>query len=584
MKFNNLNEILAFHAENSKNKTLFNFLKNIDDKVSITYGEFYQKVKSISSQLQEKTTKGERVLLLYPPGIEFITAFFGCLNAGVIAVPAYAPNKRNISKLEGIIQDAGIKMALCNQSTLALIGVLKLNKKIKQEILSKIDLVHLDDTRSDLMYNEVEIEPNSTAFLQYTSGSTSFPKGVMVTHENLISNSETIKNVTQVTSDSHMVSWLPPFHDMGLIGKIIQTIYSGISATLMAPITFIKKPSIWLEAISQNNSFDRIVSGAPNFAFDLCVDKIREEDLSENFDLSHWKIAFSGAEPVRKKTIERFYQKFKKYGFQYKQLLPVYGLAESTLMATSGNIEKEPIVKRFSLDKIEEDQKAVEEIQNGERDKFYVACGEAIPHHIVVAVNPETMTFCEEKEIGEIWIKGDSVAKGYWNKEALTDERFRAYTQCGEGPFFRTGDMGFFNNKEIYITGRIKDMIIINGRNYYPEDVEVSVAEAHDSLKKGGTATISIDENGTEKVIVVQEIKKDHVRNYNKEEIVSAIKRAVRLKHDLVIDAIVLISTSSIPKTTSGKIQRFNVKKQFLKNELNELDAWPTRKVVPIAA
>lgn len=573
--YKNLNEVLARNAQELGDKVAFRFQSDYGDKDDlITYKQLYQRVKILSAKLREMANIGDRVLLLYPPGIEFIISFFGCLDAGVIAVPSYTPNKRNVSKLEGIIENANIKLGLCNKETYQLVNAFKFKQDQVSNLLSvKFVQVEMKEVLSDSIdYTPtVDVEPDNIAFLQYTSGSTSQPKGVMVTHKNLLANSECIKSTVHMAESNHMVSWLPPFHDMGLIGKIIQPIYSGASATLMSPISFIKNPSKWLIAISDGSKYGSVVSGAPNFAFDLCVDKITDEQLPKGFSLENWKVAFSGAEPVREKTLKRFYKRFAEYGFTYDKFFPVYGLAEGTLMTTSGDIQKDPIINNYDLKHIEEDEIAIEVDKSDTRSKSYVACGRAVPNHIVKIVNPESFRVCLENEIGEIWVKGDSVAKGYWSNQEKTNEIFNAYTANEEGPFMRTGDKGFFEGDEIFIAGRIKDMIIINGKNYYPEDIEVSVINAHSSLKKGGTAVIAAEIKDNEKLVVVQEITKKDIHTFNEKEIFSAIKYEVMKNHELLVDEIVLISTSSIPKTTSGKVQRYRVRQYYLNNKLKRV-------------
>ncbi len=590
MKIKNLNDVLMHQAIEQPDKIVFRFQKESNPEKTITYGEFLTKVQILSAKLQNITSRGDRVLLLYPPGIEFVVAFFGCLHAGVIAVPAHAPNKRNLYKLHGIISDAGIKLALCNDDTLALIAVLKLrNREHVNSLLNNIDLKHLDCKVpiSDDLYGQEgrNMATDDIAFLQYTSGSTSSPKGVMVTHHNLLSNCECMSRSARLETSFHLVSWLPPFHDMGLIGKIIQTIYSGMSTTLMSPVSFVKKPIRWLNAISEGGQhYGPVISGAPNFAYDLCVSKISEDQLPDNFDLTMWQVAFSGAEPVQAKTLRRFYRKFEKYGFIYDKFFPVYGLAESTLMVTSGDVSAEPIIRQYDLERMEESGKAVEvqDPMEQQRVKDYVACGGPVFGHQVRIVNPNDFTVCSENEIGEIWVKGDSVAKGYWNNEEKTKDIFRAYTADGDGPFLRTGDMGLLVDGEIYITGRIKDMMIINGRNYYPEDIELTVVEAHKYLQKYGSAAFLAEEHGKERLIIVQELRKNFIRSYNKEEIVKAVKQHVYDRHELIVDAVVLISTSSIPKTTSGKVQRFRVREHYLNNELKIIDSW-SKDALPLA-
>lgn len=578
--YKNLNEVLAYRAFSTPNKTVFYFRNEQEEEIQITYAEFDQKVKFISNQLQAISTPGDRVLLLYPPSIDFIIAFFACLDAGIIAVPSYIPSKRRIHKLEGIIADADIRLALCADNVLKLMD----NMKIKGLLPIKVSAVNFISINTDKIEHSrsfntsINVASNDLAFLQYTSGSTSFPKGVMLTHHNLLSNLECMKKAVNLEASNHLVSWLPPFHDMGLIGILIETIYSGASATLISPIAFIKKPARWLNAISNKRKYRRIISGGPNFAFDLCVDKISPDQLAEGFDLSAWEIAFSGAEPIRNKTLKRFYQTYQQYGFRQQALQPLYGLAEATLMVTSGNKNAVPIVKHYDLNQIETADKAIVVSTPNNRSKAYVACGKAVENHIVKVVNKNSNIPCSDQEIGEIWVKGNSVAKGYWNNKALSKKMFNAYTSTGEGPFLRTGDMGFLAEEELFITGRIKDMIIINGRNHYPEDIELTSVAVDKSLRKGATAAFSIEYQDKEKLIIVQELEKEYIQTFDSATIVSAIKKEIILKHNLVVDGIVLVLPSAIPKTTSGKIQRFKTKANFLQNSLKKCYEWSSYK------
>lgn len=577
IRFTSLVELLQYRAENQGTQLAFSFLEDGEKKeISITYAELHERACVIASNLLTISAPGDRVLLLYHPGIEYIAAFMGCLYATVIPVPAYPPDGRNSARLRSIINDADSSLAL---STNVVVRE-ALNKSNNTGFTDKFNLGNIRWVATDPfladkdhVWESPKLQGDAVAFLQYTSGSTSNPKGVIITHQNLLYNSALEQKYLQHTEESCMVSWLPPFHDMGLIGVIIQSLYVGMPAVLMSPMSFLKKPFRWLQAISNCKLSESISSGAPNFAYELCCNKITDEQLS-TLDLGNWKIAFNGAEPVRHSTIENFSRKFAACGFKSTTMLPVYGLAEATLIASSGDAQALPIIKDFSSEKLEK-RKAIEVNQKAEEHREgsvikMVGCGNNLSGQELVIVNPDTGLECPEGEVGEIYLAGASVGKGYWNNEAETEKAFRAYVS-GKGPYLRTGDIGFLLQGELFLTGRLKDLIIIRGKNHYPQDIEFTVNEAHPAIRPGNGAAFSIGKNGEEKLVIVQEIKREFRRKFVKEEVVDAIMKAVSLNHSLQTYKVCLIEPSSFPKTSSGKLQRQACKKQFLNAELKEI-------------
>ena len=565
--FLSLVDLLGERAQAQPDQLAYIFLLDGEtESQSLTYSELDAKARAIAAHLQ--SMQGERALLLYPSGLEFITAFMGCLYAGVVAVPVYPPRRnQKLSRLLNIVNDAQAIVALTTTSILADIE----QRWTSDASLAQLKLITTDTIVADRQeFAPLSVTPSSLAFLQYTSGSTGTPKGVMVTHGNIIHNQQIIHQAFGHSEQSIGVGWLPLFHDMGLIGHVLQPIYVGFPSILMPPVAFLQKPIRWLKAIS---NYRATTSGGPNFAYDLCVKKIEEEQLA-NLDLSSWDLAYSGAEPIRADTLKQFGQKFANCGFNYRAFYPCYGMAETTLFATGGGKNKSPVIQRVLAGKLEQNSVVETEIYSDESRSF-VGVGRPDLNTTVIIVNPESLTPCEPGQVGEIWVRGGSVTKGYWNRPKATQETFQGYLKdSGEGPFLRTGDLGFFSNGELFVTGRLKDLIIIRGRNYYPQDIELTVENSHPSLRSHGCAAFSVEREGEERVVVACEVERTHLRKLNKEEIVKEIQIAVSTEHELDVDEVVLLKTGSIPKTSSGKIQRRASKQGFLEGSLNVVGQW----------
>jgi acyl-CoA synthetase (AMP-forming)/AMP-acid ligase II len=397
------------------------------------------------------------------------------------------------------------------------------------------------------------------AFLQYTSGSTSSPKGVMLSHSNLLSNLSLIKNAIDCTPESQFVSWLPPYHDMGMIAAILEPLYAGASAVLMSPTTFLQRPLCWLRTISR---YRATVSGGPNFAYDLCMRKTRPEQLM-NVDLSCWKTAFTGAEPVRADTLARFYEAFAPYGFRAQAFYPCYGLAEGTLFVTGGQNDEIPVVKTFQASGLENNLAIV--LDNGHSGgRPLVGCGTNLPGQRIAIVKPDDLTECLQGEIGEVWVSGPSVAQGYWERPLETEQTFRAFlASTHEGPFLRTGDLGFIHDNQLFITGRLKDLIIVDGQNHYPQDIELTVEKSHPAIRPSCCAAFAVELGGRERLVVVVEIERQY-RTLNQDEIIKTVRQAVAEQHELLVERVLVIKPGSLPKTSSGKIQRYACRSDFL--------------------
>ncbi|KYC36940.1 AMP-dependent synthetase [Scytonema hofmannii PCC 7110] len=562
--------LLRYRTLQQPNQVPYTFLVDGEtEEVSFTYETLDRKARAIAALLQSMKAFGERVLLLYPPGLEFIAAFFASLYAGVTAVPVYPPRgKQRMTRLQAIAQDAQATKALTTSSVIT-----NLAQSFKEEPeLAALQCIATDEIAIDLADDWFfpEIANNSLALLQYTSGTTGNPKGVMVNHDNLLYNSALIYQSFEHTPDSRGVIWLPPYHDMGLIGGVLQPLYGGFSVTLMSPESFLQKPFRWLKAISD---YQATTTGGPNFAYDLCVDKITDEQR-KHLDLSSWEVAFNGAEPVRAETIERFSVTFADCGFRRSAFYPCYGMAETTLIV-SGGWKKDPPVIRFVKEQAFKQNLIVTTNSESENARAIVGVGHSSLDQKIVIANPESLTRCLDGQIGEIWVAGSSVAGGYWKKPEETQQIFNAQLQdTQEGPFLRTGDLGFLLDGELFITGRLKDMMIIRGQNHYPQDIELTVQNSHPALRPNCGAAFSVEVEGVEQLVITQEVERTYLRQLDVDEVVKAIRQAVSEQHQLQVYAIVLLKTASIPKTSSGKIQRHACRVGFLDGSLDVVGDW----------
>lgn len=563
-------DVLRYRNHFQGSDKAYTFLpKGETEEITITYQQLDEKARAIAAVLQSMEANGQRALLLYQPGLEFIAAFFGCLYAGVIAVPVYPPRRNHHgNRMQAVVSDAQATIALTTTSVFNHIeNTLKSETALANLSYITTDLIG-SDKASDWQYPQVD--KNTLAFLQYTSGSTGTPKGVMISHENLLYNEEMIQQGFGHTSDTIFVGWLPLYHDMGLIGNILQPMYLGIHCVFMPPTAFLQKPIRWLQAISR---YKATTSGGPNFAYDFCVQKIKPEQL-EGLDLSSWEVAFSGAEPVRAKTMERFTKTFAKCGFRQEAFYPCYGMAETTLFVSGGLKSEVPIIR--AINRTELSQNLVVFTDKLRVDsQVFVSCGRTWMEQKIAIVNPETLIECNNGEVGEIWVSGANIAQGYWRKPEQTEKTFNAYiADTVKGPFLRTGDLGILHDGELFITGRIKDVIIIRGQNHYPQDIELTVENSHIALKPGSGATFTVEIKNQERLVIVQEVERSYLRKVNVDEVVGNISEVVSVQYGLQVYAVVLIKTGSIPKTSSGKIQRYACKNAFLNGSLNILEDW----------
>jgi acyl transferase domain-containing protein/acyl-CoA synthetase (AMP-forming)/AMP-acid ligase II/acyl carrier protein len=563
-------ELLQWRSHYQPNQQIYTFLEDGETaEISLSNQALDQQARAIGATLQALNTSDSRIVLLFPPGLDYIAAFFGCVYAGAIAVPAYPPRpNRSLERLQAIVKDAQPSVVL---TTDAILNTLK-RQTTRLPELNYLTWIATDtvDPQISNQWQELSLIPNTLAFLQYTSGSTASPKGVMITHAHALCNLALICDRFEHTSESRGIIWLPPYHDMGLIGGILQPLYVGMAVTLLSPVMFLQKPIRWLQAISQHRA---TISGGPNFAYDLCLQQISLEERSK-LDLSCWEVAFTGAEPIRAETLERFTTTFAPCGFRREAFYPCYGMAETTLMITGGKKQSLPVLKTVQKTALTEHQ--VVPGQQGETDcQTLVGCGQAVSEHTIVIVHPKTRCECAANQVGEIWVSGPSVAQGYWNQPEKTHDIFQASLAGSQRQsFLRTGDLGFLSEGELFVTGRLKDLIIIRGRNYYPQDIELAVERSHPALRAGCGAAFAVDFAGKERLVIAQEVERHALRNLPVTEVVTAIRRAIAEQDDLQVYAIVLLKTGSIPKTSSGKIQRQACKQGFLTHSLEQVGVW----------
>lgn len=558
-------ELLCFRAESSPERVVYRFLPG-DNKAEqrITYAELDRRARSLAVRIGETAQPGSRALLLVPPGLDYVAAYFGCLYAGVVAVPAYPPNPRRPDpRIPSIARDCEPAVAL---TTAALLSRLD-QWRGDDEQLASLHWIPADEPLELAReWRDPGVGSSDLAMLQYTSGSTAAPKGVMLTHRNLLHNLALIRAAFPVAHapDDVGVFWLPPFHDMGLIGGILQPCYVGRGAVLMSSATFLQRPLSWLEAMSK---YRATTSAAPNFAFDLCVERIKPEE-ARGLDLSAWHTVFDGAEPIRAETIERFSRAFAEAGFRREAFFPCYGLAEATLFVSGGPWGQGPSNLDVSRSALEE--KRVGPATAGDRWRL-VSSGSPAARQTVRIVDPDTLAPCDDRRVGEIWVSGDSVASAYWNKPEDSQQTFGARIRDDDRGYLRTGDLGFLDDGQLFVTGRLKDLIILGGRNYYPQDLELAAERSHPSLRPGHAAAFALggtDDVGAERLALALEVTRHHRESEN-ESVFSAVRRALADHEGILPDVIVLVRQNGIPRTSSGKVQRRATRAMLLGDELD---------------
>lgn len=554
--------------QSSPNDIAFRYLQDLETAPQeLSYKTLWLEAASIAGFLRSIANPGDCIMLFFPPGMAYIKAFYGCLLAGMVAVPLYPP-RRNIKsdRILSVAQSCQSSVALTTQSELENIQA-SWSEQNSLDLSLKFYATDSLALTSQSLTSCPDIDPSLPAFLQYTSGSTGSPKGVIITHSNIVANVTYLSLKAGGTKEDIFVNWLPLFHDLGLITAVLWPVYLGAPSTLMAPATFVRNPVIWLKAISQ---YRGSMCGAPNFAYELCTNKISAVELS-GLDLSSWRVAYNAAEPVRAETLNSFSEYFSGCGFKPEAFYPGYGMAEATVFITGGDSFVSPtqltvnkkILAEHKLELINEDDSNAIKI---------VACGSALSPHDVRIVDPETNCELPNGSVGEIWFSGPSVSPGYWGLAELSKDTFNQKIvgqDAGVNSYLKTGDLGVMYAGDLFVTGRIKDLIILRGKNYYPQDIEMSVTDAHFSLKKGACAAFSLSENNVEQLIVVVEVEREYFRTVNVDDVISAVRQCVSLEHEVNVDRVVLLKPYKIPVTSSGKIQRKKTRELLLQGELD---------------
>jgi len=594
--FRSLVDMLRYRALNQGDCRAYTFLADDDrESATLTYGQLDCHARAIAANLSDRGAQpGDRLLLLYPPGLDFVRAFFGALYAGMIAVSIYPPHRsqlaRAMPRLTAILANADARAVVCTAEVAALSGWMAAHAPALGDI-PWIVTERLEDDAA-VMWKEPDVGPSTLAFLQYTSGSIATPRGVMVTHGNLLHNLAAINEVEENDAESVSVSWLPVIHDMGLIEGVLEPAYAGYPAYLMSPAAFLQRPIRWLRAITKYRATN---SGGPNFAYDLCARRVCEEQRG-TLDLSSWRVAYNGAEPIRSGTLTAFFNTFCGCGFRWKSFYPVYGLAESTLVVSSGRRSYQPVI--LDADASALSRGRLEEASQNEpcRRVSLVSSGPPTSSTKVLIVNPETCRRCAPKEIGEIWLSSPSVTKGYWRCKQETSQIFDArLADDGSGPYLRTGDLGALMDGELFVTGRLKDLLIVRGFKYYPQDLELTIEQQHPAIRPGCAAVFALEAHDGDQVVVAAELDPRHL-NINRlnpnppefpasslpvhqnspaiSDLIDAIRRAVVEIHGVQLHTVALLKLGTLPKTSSGKIRRRACAQALSGGQLAEIVRW----------
>jgi acyl-CoA synthetase (AMP-forming)/AMP-acid ligase II len=543
---------LAEHVERNPEGVAYQFFKGsalVPER--LTYSDLWEQAATLASMIKSHQMQGERTLVVCKSQRNFVIALFSCLLAGTIAVPTAPPTRRSLlTRFELIMHDAQARAMIFDCDELS-----DIYQNIGAQPLLKWDLrLSLANADHALLidYSLQRLPTGAAAILQYTSGSTANPKGVVISHGNLWHNCAAIQEGMSVTPESSMLGAIPLFHDMGLVGGILLSMYSGCLASFLSPAEFVQYPERWLQIIS---TFRITISGGPNFLYDLAVRAIKREQL-EDIDLSRWRVAFCGAEPIRASTMLRFTRRFKRYGFRPQAFYPCYGMAESTLFITGARLDTVPRIGRCEGARV-------------------VGCGRPRHDTQVLIVDPQKLTVVADGCIGEIWVRGKSVATGYWMQPELTEKIFNAsVSNGGQDRFLRTGDMGYLIAGELYVTGRCKDLIIMNGKKYAPQDVEEEAERSHDGLRPAGGAAFSYPSDNGERLVLVCELKRQWLRRRLQwPAIHTAIRVSVGTAHGITVDDIVLITPGSLPRTSSGKVRRGECRAAYLSGTLQRAES-----------
>ncbi len=568
--FTSLVDLIRYQAETRPEHAALVFLADGETETGrLSYAGLERCARIFAAHLQAKGLSGQAVLLMLPSGMHYVVAFLGSLYAGAIPVPAYPPaNSIHTERLAQIVKDCDAKGVVFSNASRHDDIRTRLTEFLPQGIQCGFLPVEELLEKQELEWREPVLTHDTLAYLQYTSGSTSQPRGVMVTHGNLLEHCRHLQQGLQQDHDDVYVTWLPLFHDLGLIAGILQPLYLGATSVLMPSMAFLQRPVRWLDAISRYRGTS---ASAPNFAYELCATTLDEEQR-KGLDLSSWSIALNGAEPVRASTIQKFCESFASCGFRPEAMNPAYGLAEATLTVSYGARLTAPSMCEVDADALEHKQFLPASGQG--KTRVLVGSGRSWLDIRTAIVDPDTGRVCGEGEIGEIWVHGLTVADGYWQRPEQSAMTFRARLPDGDGPFLRTGDLGALHQGMLYVTGRIKDLIIIRGRNHYPQDIEQTVCPAHAALEDGHGAAFSIEAEGDERLVIVQEIRRAWRKRFDGDEVVQAIRSLVAEQHGVSVHAVLLLKPASVHITSSGKIQRQACRKDYLENRFEALYSW----------
>jgi acyl-CoA synthetase (AMP-forming)/AMP-acid ligase II len=554
-------EIVRRRAAERGDACAYRFVRNDVELETLTFAGLDRDARCVARALEGRA--GDRALLLFPPGLAFVRAFIGCWFAAVVPVPCAPPaRKQEVSRVVRIARDAGITIIV---SASGVDDVLR--AELERAGLSGIVYLTTETLLdgADAPWSEPRLSDDAVALLQYTSGSTGDPKGVVVSHGNLLHNERTIQRLFEHDEGARGVGWLPLHHDMGLIGHVLQPLYVGFESTLMSPVAFVMRPLSWLRAISK---YRATTSGGPNFAYQLCADAATPAAMAD-LDLSTWTVAFVGAEPIRRRTLERFTEVFAPCGFRPEAFNTCYGLAEATLLVSGARKHERPVVVDYdsgalAMHRARRSQGAADSIS-------LVSCGSVAPDLVAIIVDPHTRRPLDDGEVGEIWVSGRNVAQGYWRRPDLTEEVFRASIEGVDGTWLRTGDLGFFEQGDLYVAGRLKDLLIVRGRNHHPQDVEQTCWQSHSSLRAGRAAAFMVEVDGDERLVIAQEVDGEVLRGneaLDVADVTCRVRAGIAETHGLTLHSLVLVRRGQIPMTSSGKVRRRECRRLYLEEGL----------------
>jgi acyl-CoA synthetase (AMP-forming)/AMP-acid ligase II/acyl carrier protein len=562
-----LTHLLQARAKLHPDRLVYTFLADGETaEENLTFADLDRRARVLAGELRRLELHDARALIVYEPGLEYLVALIGCFYAKVAAVPVYPPDPmratRTLARLQSILNDAQPRVVLTTCALRHWADSLPVMGGPPARVLATDTL----DFDADPPWEDPGITPETVALLQYTSGSTSAPRGCAITHANLLYNFQHILRFDEPNAVA--VSWLPMYHDMGLIGLALQVAHGGRRLVFMSPLSFVQRPFRWLQAISKYRAY---ATASPNFGYELCARKVTDEEIRQ-LDLSCLTLACNGAEPIRHDTLTHFRKRFGLCGLRPEALYPCYGLAEGTLIVSGGGKHDPPVLRGFSAAELAQGR-GVGHTENGKALQTLVGCGRAVEGTTVRIVDAQTRRLCPDGQIGEIWVQGPGVALGYWNRPPESQEIFQAYTaDTDEGPFLRTGDLGFFDAGELFVVGRRKDLIILHGKNHYPQDIETTITQCHPSLRRDCGAAFSIDAEGGERLVVVQEVVRP--QKLDLEDLLTTIRSEIIREHEASPQAIVLIKGGTLPKTSSGKIQRTETRERFLAGQLDVVRQW----------